>query len=74
MIVDCSVYDNGVRREGTLRLEEALEAARAPDAFVWIGLLEPTEDEFEVVIKEFDLHPLAVEDAVHAHQRPKLDT
>jgi magnesium transporter len=74
VIVDCSVYDNGVRREGTLRLEEALEAARAPDAFVWIGLLEPTEDEFEVVIKEFDLHPLAVEDAVHAHQRPKLDT
>ncbi|HWI02612.1 MAG TPA: magnesium/cobalt transporter CorA [Acidimicrobiales bacterium] len=74
MIVDCSVYDSGVRREGTLPLEEALEAARTPDAFVWIGLLEPTEDEFDVVIKEFDLHPLAVEDAVHAHQRPKLDT
>jgi magnesium transporter len=74
VIVDCSVYDNGVRREGTLRIEEALEAARTPDAFVWIGLLEPSEDEFEAVIKEFDLHPLAVEDAVHAHQRPKLDT
>jgi len=74
VIVDCSVYDNGVRREGTLRIEEALEAARTPDAFVWIGLLEPTEDEFEAVIKEFDLHPLAVEDAVHAHQRPKLET
>ena len=74
MIVDCSVYDNGVRREGTLRIEEALEAARTPDAFVWIGLLEPSEDEFEAVINEFDLHPLAVEDAVHAHQRPKLDT
>ena len=74
MIVDCSVYDNGVRREGALRIEEALEAARSPDAFVWIGLLEPSEDEFEAVIKEFDLHPLAVEDAVHAHQRPKLDT
>ncbi|HUR23725.1 MAG TPA: magnesium/cobalt transporter CorA [Acidimicrobiales bacterium] len=74
MIVDCSVYDNGVRREGALPIEEALEAARTPDAFVWIGLLEPSEDEFEVVIKEFDLHPLAVEDAVHAHQRPKLDS
>jgi magnesium transporter len=74
VIVDCSVYDNGVRREGTLRIEEALEAARSPDAFVWIGLLEPSADEFEAVIKEFDLHPLAVEDAVHAHQRPKLDT
>jgi magnesium transporter len=74
VIVDCSVYDNGVRREGTLRLEEALEAARTPDAFVWIGILEPTEGEFDAVIKEFNLHPLAVEDAVHAHQRPKLDT
>ena len=74
MIVDCSVYDNGVRREGTLAIEEALEAARSPDAFVWIGLLEPTEDEFEAVIREFDLHPLAVEDAVHAHQRPKLES
>jgi magnesium transporter len=74
VIVDCSVYDNGVRREGTLAIEEALEAARSPDAFVWIGLLEPTEDEFEAVIKEFDLHPLAVEDAVHAHQRPKLES
>ena len=74
MIVDCSVYDNGVRREGTLHIEEALEAARSPDAFVWIGLHEPSEDEFEAVIKEFDLHPLAVEDAVHAHQRPKLET
>ena len=74
MIVDCSVYDNGIRREGTLHLEEALEAARTPDAFVWIGLHEPSEDEFDAVIKEFDLHPLAVEDAVHAHQRPKLET
>ena len=74
MIVDCSVYDNGVRRQGTVPLEAALEAARSPDAFVWIGLLEPSADEFDVVIKEFDLHPLAVEDAVHAHQRPKLDT
>ena len=75
MIVDCSVYDKGVRREGSLPIEEALEAARSsPDAFVWIGLYEPTEDEFVAVIKEFELHPLAVEDAVHAHQRPKLDT
>ncbi len=73
MIVDCSVYDKGVRREGTLPIEEALEAARMPDAFVWIGLVEPSEDEFKAVIEEFDLHPLAVEDAVHAHQRPKLD-
>jgi magnesium transporter len=74
VIVDCSVYDAGVRREGDLQVEEALEAAHSsPDTFVWIGLVEPTEEEFGAVIKEFELHPLAVEDAVHAHQRPKLD-
>jgi magnesium transporter len=75
VIVDCSVYDSGVRRDGELRLEQALEAARSsPDTFVWIGLHEPTPDEFAAVIEEFKLHPLAVEDAVHAHQRPKLET
>ena len=75
MIVDCSVYDCGVRRDGDLPLEKALETTRAsPDAFVWIGLHEPTEQEFSAVAAEFELHPLAVEDAVHAHQRPKLET
>ena len=74
MIVDCTVYDSGVRREGELPVEQALDAARSsPDSFVWIGLHEPTEDEFVAVIEEFQLHPLAVEDAVHAHQRPKLE-
>jgi magnesium transporter len=75
MIVDCAVYDSGVRREGELKLEEALEAAHSsPDTFVWIGLHAPTEQEFAAVVEEFQLHPLAVEDAVHAHQRPKLET
>ena len=75
MIVDCAVYDSGVRREGCLRLEDALDAARSSaDTFVWIGLREPSEDEFASVSREFELHPLAVEDAVHAHQRPKLET
>jgi magnesium transporter len=48
------------------------EHARS-DAFVWVGLLEPTVEEFEAVRAEFDLHELAVEDAVNAHQRPKLE-
>ncbi|HEX2047120.1 MAG TPA: magnesium/cobalt transporter CorA [Acidimicrobiales bacterium] len=75
MIVDWAVYDCGVRREGDLPLEEALEAARSsPHAFVWIGLHAPTQDELAAVATKFELHPLAVEDAVHAHQRPKLDT
>ena len=73
MIVDCAVYENGVRRPGKLALEDAYEAGRESDAFVWIGLYEPTEEEFESVRREFDLHKLAVEDAIKAHQRPKLE-
>jgi magnesium transporter len=73
MIVDCAVYENGVRRPGKLDLDDAYEAGREPGAFVWIGLHEPTEEEFESVRKEFNLHDLAVEDAIKAHQRAKLE-
>ena len=52
---------------------DALEAATEPDSFVWLGLHEPEADEFEAVREEFGLHALAVEDAVNAHQRPKLE-
>lgn len=73
MIVDCAVYVDGRRRPGELELTEALEAASEPGAFVWIGLHEPAPAEFDAVRQEFGLHELAVEDAVHAHQRPKLE-
>jgi magnesium transporter len=73
VIVDCAVYENGRRREGELALEEAYEAARAPGAFVWVGLFEPSAAEFDAVQREFGLHELAVEDAIKAHQRPKVE-
>jgi magnesium transporter len=73
MIVDCAVYEDGRRRAGDLPLEDAFEAGRDKDAFVWIGLHEPTPEEFESVRLEFGLHELAVEDAIKAHQRPKLE-
>ena len=72
-IVDCAVYEDGCRRAGELPLTDAGEAARCDDAFVWIGVFEPTEDEFDAVRREFDLHELAVEDAINAHQRPKVE-
>jgi magnesium transporter len=74
MIVDCAVYKNGIRHEGELTLDNAREAASAPDTFVWISLHEPDPQEIEAVASEFNLHPLAVEDAIVAHQRPKIDT
>ncbi|MFG2181773.1 magnesium/cobalt transporter CorA [Streptomyces abikoensis] len=74
VIVDCAIYRHGERAEGPAELSDALEAARAEgESFVWIGLYEPTEKEFDLVTSEFGLHPLAVEDALNAHQRPKLE-
>jgi magnesium transporter len=75
MIVDCAVYEDGRRRAEKLHLDEAYEASRSGDgsSFVWIGLREPTQEEFDAVAREFYLHELAVEDAVKAHQRPKVE-
>jgi len=75
MIVDCAVYEDGCRREGNLALERAYEASRSKgqSSFVWIGLRDPTQEEFDAVAREFYLHELAVEDAVKAHQRPKIE-
>ena len=71
MIVDCAVYEEGKRSDVTLA--DAHEAYVRDGAFVWIGLHEPTPEEFEAVASEFGLHELAVEDAIKAHQRPKLE-
>lgn len=73
MIVDCAIYENGTRRPGAQTPFGALAAISDSDAFVWVGLHEPTEAEFDAVRDEFDLHELAVEDAMKAHQRPKLE-
>ena len=72
MIVDCAVYEDG-RRARELPLEHACEAAQADGAFVWVGLFEPSAEEFDAMQREFDLHPLAVEDALSPHERPKLE-
>jgi magnesium transporter len=73
VIVDCAIYENGVRRDGKVELAHAYDGRHEPGRFVWIGLYEPTEEEFHTIQQEFKLHPLAVEDAIHAHQRPKLE-
>ncbi|AZK96356.1 MULTISPECIES: magnesium and cobalt transport protein CorA [Streptomyces] len=74
-VVDCAVYRDGSRLESDscLTPREAMLRVREGGGFAWIGLHEPTEEEFAGIAAEFGLHPLAVEDAVHAHQRPKLE-
>jgi magnesium transporter len=73
-VVDCGLYVNGHRVAGRRSFaEEVAEAAKHEGGFVWLGLFEPTEQALSDIARTFDLPPLAVEDAVNAHQRPKLE-
>ena len=72
VVVDCAVYVDG-RRQAPVPPDEALAAAEAQGGYVWLGLYEPTEAELSAIGDRYGLHPLAVEDAVYAHQRPKLE-
>jgi magnesium transporter len=72
--VDCAVYVGGRRLPGRWTHAGALaEVRRRGEGFVWVGLLAPDEGQMTSVAETFGLHELAVEDAVHAHQRPKLE-
>jgi magnesium transporter len=73
VIVDYAVYEQGQRLPGPFELDELYERSRQREAFAWIGLQEPTAEELDSVAREFELHELAVEDALNAHQRPKLE-
>src|SRR5215217_4220920 len=73
MIVDNAIYVDGRRVAEPTSLQETYQACREQRGLAWIGLHEPTEEEFSSVAAEFGLHPLAVEDAIKAHQRPKLE-
>lgn len=77
-MVDCAIYVDGFRQPGKYTHAAALDRVHELErsgqkAFVWIGLHEPDEHQMLAVAEVFGLHPLAVEDAVHAHQRPKAE-
>ena len=73
VIGDCGVYEDGRRQPGKVPLGRAGEIARTTPGFVWIGLQQPSAEDLAAVADEFGLPSLAVEDAVSAHQRPKLE-
>jgi magnesium transporter len=76
-IVDNAIYAGGHRLARPASLGTAVEelgaANQGQDAFCWVGILRPDAEEMNTVAREFSLHPLAVEDAVSAHQRPKIE-
>jgi len=73
-VVDCAVYVDGARLPGRWSHEDAINEVRGRcEGFVWIGLFEPDDEQIQGIAETFGLHELAVEDAVCAHQRPKLE-
>lgn len=73
MIVDSALYQNGLRVDGPSDISDLVDIAKRDGGFVWLGLAEPSQEEFDLVIGELNLHPLAVEDAITAQQRPKIE-
>lgn len=73
MIVDYALYQEGHRYREPSNLPALIQKAKSEGGFVWLGLAEPTQNEFEKVVGDFGFHPLAIEDAVNAHQRPKFE-
>src|SRR5262245_63840417 len=72
-VVAASVYANGKRVAADIAIDEAGEWSKRPGHVVWIGLFEPDYDLLARVQAQFDLHPLAIEDAGKPHQHPKLE-
>jgi magnesium transporter len=71
-VVAAYVYKKGARTR-EVALDETDTLIVKPGEFVWIGLYEPGQAEMDRLRKRFKLHPLAVEDALNAHQRPKVE-
>ncbi len=72
MLINCIAYQNG-RKLADLTIEEISDYVDRPDCFVWVALQDATPEELAVMKEEFNLHDLAVEDANHGHQRPKVE-
>ena len=72
MLINCAVYQSGTKL-ADIPVSEICDYLAKPDTFVWVALQDATPAELEEMQQEFDLHPLAVEDARHGHQRPKIE-
>ena len=72
MLINCVAYENG-RRLGDIAKGEISDYLARPGCFVWVAIKDPDARELAEMQEEFGLHPLAVEDAAHGHQRPKIE-
>jgi len=72
MLISCVAYQNG-KKLADIPVEDISEYVERPDCFVWVAIVDPTGDELDQMAVEFNLHELAVDDARHGHQRPKVE-
>jgi magnesium transporter len=72
MLISCVAYQDGTKL-GDIPIAQIPDYMHRPHCFVWVALHDPTADELAEMQKSFDLHPLAVEDALVGHQRPKVE-
>ena len=72
-VIDNAVYVNGLRTPDPASLDDTYEATQDSGGMAWIGLYRPSAEEIWSIANELDLHPLAVEDALSGHQRPKIE-
>lgn len=72
MLINCVAYQNGVKLADS-SIEDISEYLKQPDCFVWVALRDASDAELDTMQEEFGLHDLAVEDAKHGHQRPKIE-
>ncbi|MDK2122950.1 magnesium/cobalt transporter CorA [Parachitinimonas caeni] len=72
MLINCAAYQDG-KKLADIPVADISEHVCLPDRFVWVAIKDPTPEEIDVMQEEFSLHDLAIEDARHGHQRPKLE-
>jgi magnesium transporter len=72
MLINCVAYQEG-KKLADIKVEDISEYVGRPDCFVWVALRDATDAELQTMQREFALHDLAVEDALHGHQRPKVE-
>jgi magnesium transporter len=69
----CTVYDGTAKPRPLTTLDDISEVLNEPGTFVWLDVVDPQPDDFALIQEEFGLHPLAIEDALKAHERPKIE-
>jgi magnesium transporter len=72
MLINCAAYQHG-KRIGDITPDQISDYVKRPECFVWVAIRDPQPDEIHAMQAEFGLHPLAVEDALSGHQRPKIE-